>query len=56
VGDSPVNDVDGAAAAGIRAVLLERGGGRLDGSARDAGASTQPVARIASLAELPRVL
>jgi putative hydrolase of the HAD superfamily len=56
VGDSPVNDVDGAAAAGIRAVLLERDGVRLDGDARDAAASARPVARIGSLAELPRVL
>jgi putative hydrolase of the HAD superfamily len=56
VGDSPVNDVDGAAAAGIRAVLLERDGDRPDRLARDAGGRAQPVARIASLGELPRVL
>jgi putative hydrolase of the HAD superfamily len=56
VGDSPVDDVDGAAAAGIRAVLLERHGGRLDAGARDAAGTVQPVARIASLADLPRVL
>jgi putative hydrolase of the HAD superfamily len=56
VGDSPVNDVDGAAAAGIRAVLLERDGERLDGGAHEAGAHGRPVARIASLAELSRVL
>jgi putative hydrolase of the HAD superfamily len=56
VGDSPVNDVDGAAAAGIRAVLIERGGGRLDEDPRDAAGSARPVARIATLAELPRVL
>jgi putative hydrolase of the HAD superfamily len=41
VGDSPENDVAGAAAAGIRALLLDRGGERGD---------------IASLAELPAVL
>jgi putative hydrolase of the HAD superfamily len=41
VGDSPENDVAGATAAGIRALLLDRDGGRGD---------------IASLAELPAVL
>jgi putative hydrolase of the HAD superfamily len=56
VGDSPVNDVDGAAAAGIRAVLLERDGDRPDRVAKDARGRTRPAARIASLAELPRVL
>jgi putative hydrolase of the HAD superfamily len=56
VGDSPANDVDGAAAAGIRAVLLDRGGDRLDRRPRDARARPRPVARIASLAELPNVL
>jgi putative hydrolase of the HAD superfamily len=45
VGDSPVNDVDGARSAGIRAVLLSR-----DGSA----APPTGVEAIASLAELPR--
>jgi HAD superfamily hydrolase (TIGR01509 family) len=41
VGDSRENDVAGAAAAGIRALLVDRDGGRGD---------------IASLAELPAVL
>lgn len=45
VGDSPRNDVAGAAAAGIRAVLIDRGGGD-----HRAGAV------IASLADLPRVI
>ena len=45
VGDSPVNDVDAARSAGIRAVLLSR-----DGSA----APPTGVEAIASLAELPR--
>src|SRR3954468_14051848 len=45
VGDSPANDIDGAAAAGIRAVLIER-----------VLAAPPSRARIASLAELPSVL
>lgn len=48
VGDSPDKDVAGAVAAGIRAVLLDRGGG----GARDPRAE----ATIASLAELPAVI
>ena len=44
VGDSPENDVAGASAAGIRAILLRRGGGRSDGEV------------IAGLDELPRVI
>jgi putative hydrolase of the HAD superfamily len=56
VGDSPANDVDGAAAAGIRAVLLERGGERLDRRRGDDLPRARPLARIASLAELPNVL
>ena len=47
VGDSPENDVAGARAAGIRAVLLDRGGG-------SPGAGGEG-ATIASLAELPSV-
>jgi 2-haloalkanoic acid dehalogenase type II len=48
VGDSPENDVEGAAAAGIRPVLLARDG---------AGAPTGGAATvIASLADLPRVI
>ncbi len=46
VGDSPEQDVAGAQAAGVRAVLIDR-----DGSAADGGGP-----RIASLAELPRVI
>jgi putative hydrolase of the HAD superfamily len=56
VGDSPTGDVDGAAAAGIRAVLLERAGDRPDRVAPDARGHAQPAVRIASLEELPRVL
>jgi putative hydrolase of the HAD superfamily len=56
VGDSPVNDVAGAAAAGIRPVLLERGGERPDRLPADSGAMAGPVARIRSLAELASVL
>jgi putative hydrolase of the HAD superfamily len=56
VGDSPRNDVAGAHAAGIRAVLLERGGERIDAVAGDEGGEAAPDARIGSLAELPRVL
>lgn len=48
VGDSPSADVAGAEAAGIRAVLIDREGG----AGPPAGAGT----RIASLAELPRVI
>jgi putative hydrolase of the HAD superfamily len=57
VGDSPLNDVAGAAAAGIRAVLLERGGERPDRDPVDGAAmGARPAARIASLAELPGVI
>jgi putative hydrolase of the HAD superfamily len=56
VGDSPANDVAGAAAAGIRAVLLERGGERPDRSAADAHLRAAPAARISTLRELPRVI
>jgi FMN phosphatase YigB (HAD superfamily) len=41
VGDSPSNDVAGARAAGLRAVLIDRDGGQGD---------------IASLADLPLIL
>jgi putative hydrolase of the HAD superfamily len=47
VGDSAANDVAGAAAVGIRPVLLQRDGGPADGAA---------VTTIASLAELPGLL
>jgi putative hydrolase of the HAD superfamily len=47
VGDSPSKDVAGAAAAGIRPVLIARDG---------APAAAPPVATIASLAELPGLL
>jgi FMN phosphatase YigB (HAD superfamily) len=56
VGDSPSNDVAGAAAAGIRAVLLRRDGDRLDRVPDDAAAGAAPVAEIESLAELARVI
>ncbi len=48
VGDSPVNDVQGAGAAGLRTVWLDRD------RARDAAARAD--VRISSLAELPDVL
>jgi putative hydrolase of the HAD superfamily len=54
VGDSPTNDVGGAAAAGIRAVLLERGEARPDEVPADRAVA--PVAKIATLAELPGLL
>lgn len=56
VGDSPSNDVGGAVAAGMRAVLLERDGDRPDRVPADAAGGPEPAARIASLAELPSVL
>jgi putative hydrolase of the HAD superfamily len=56
VGDSLSNDVAGAAAAGIRAVLLRRGEERPDAVAADASSDAAPVTAIASLAELARVL
>ena len=56
VGDSPSNDVAGAAAAGIRAVLLRRGGERLDAVPRDADARAVAAAEIATLADLARVI
>ena len=56
VGDSLSNDVAGAAAAGIRAVLLKRGGERLDAVLADADDGPAPDAEIRSLVELPRVL
>jgi putative hydrolase of the HAD superfamily len=56
VGDSVSNDVAGAAAAGIRAVLLRRGVERPDAVAADAAAAVAPAAEIRSLAELARVL
>jgi FMN phosphatase YigB (HAD superfamily) len=49
VGDSVANDVEGASAAGVRAVLLDRSGAWRAGVP---GAA----ARIESLAELARVL
>jgi putative hydrolase of the HAD superfamily len=56
VGDSPSGDVAGAARAGIRAVLLRRGGARIDHVPADALAGAAPVAEIETLAELARVL
>jgi putative hydrolase of the HAD superfamily len=54
VGDSPSKDVAGALAAGVRPVLLRRGGVRPDEVAADADVAS--VATIASLAELPGLL
>ena len=57
VGDSPANDVDGAAAAGIRTVLLRRAGERLDRVPADSAATrAAPVAEIERLDQLARVL
>ena len=56
VGDSPANDVAGAAAAGLRAILLRRGANRLDRTAADASTSAEPLAVIAGLHDLPRVI
>jgi putative hydrolase of the HAD superfamily len=56
VGDSPANDVAGAAAAGIRAVLLRRAGERPDALPADAADGPVPLAEIETLADLPRVL
>jgi putative hydrolase of the HAD superfamily len=56
VGDSPANDVAGAAAAGIRAVLLRRDRGRPDEVAEDAVNTAPAAAAITTLADLPRVL
>ena len=47
VGDSPENDIAGAAAVGMRAILLERHGPQ---------GGPEPLARITSLAQLPSVL
>jgi putative hydrolase of the HAD superfamily len=56
VGDSPANDIGGAAAAGIRGVLLERHGERPDRVPGDSARGPEPVARIASLGQLPSVV
>ena len=56
VGDSPANDIGGAAAAGIRGVLLERHGERPDRVPADSARGPDPVARIASLGQLPSVV
>jgi putative hydrolase of the HAD superfamily len=48
VGDSPDSDIEGAAAAGIRPVLIERD--------HDGGSPGSETTRIASLTELPSVL
>jgi putative hydrolase of the HAD superfamily len=54
VGDSPTNDVAGAMAAGIRAVLVRRGEPRIDELPADRAIA--PVATIASLTELPGLI
>jgi putative hydrolase of the HAD superfamily len=54
VGDSPSKDVAGAAAAGIRPVLLDRGGTRMDEVQGDG--TSGPAATIATLAELPGLI
>jgi 2-haloalkanoic acid dehalogenase type II len=56
LGDSPTNDVAGAAGAGLPAVLLRRGAERPDRVPADAAPGLAPAAVIASLADLPRVL
>ena len=56
VGDSPSKDVAGAAAAGMAAILVRRGGARPDEVPADAAGAARPVAEIASLAELPSVI
>jgi putative hydrolase of the HAD superfamily len=57
VGDSPSKDVAGAAAVGIRALLLRRGEARADAVSADAGSGgSGSAATIASLAELPGLL
>jgi FMN phosphatase YigB (HAD superfamily) len=53
VGDSPANDVGGATAAGIRAVLLRRHGPRPDRVPADSAPGPEPAATIATLDELP---
>jgi len=53
VGDSPAGDVGGAAAAGIRAILLERGAERPDAVPADSTPGPAPWTRITSLDELP---
>ena len=56
VGDSPANDVAGAAAAGLRAVLLRRPGPRPDRVAADRAPGPDPAAVISGLGELARVI
>ena len=56
VGDSPSNDVAGAAAAGLRAVLLRRPGPRHDRVPADRAGGPDPAAVIAGLRELARVI
>jgi putative hydrolase of the HAD superfamily len=56
VGDSPSKDVAGAARAGIRPVLLDRGGARPDEVTDDAAGGAGAVARIESLDELPGLI
>ena len=56
VGDSPANDVAGASAAGIRALLLRRGSERPDEVASDVAPGARAAAEITTLAELPAVL
>jgi putative hydrolase of the HAD superfamily len=52
VGDSPSADVEGARAAGLRPVLLDRHGRFPDGATPDAA----PVPRITTLSDLPALL
>jgi 2-haloalkanoic acid dehalogenase type II len=56
VGDSPSGDVGGATAIGMRAVLLRRGGPRLDRVPADVAPGPEPSATIASLGELPSLV
>jgi putative hydrolase of the HAD superfamily len=56
VGDSPANDVGGATAAGIRAVLLRRSCPRPDRVPADSAEGPEPAATILTLQELPSLL
>lgn len=56
VGDSPANDVAGATAAGIAAVLVRRAGPRIDAVGDGGAAGATPIAVIERLTELPALL
>jgi putative hydrolase of the HAD superfamily len=57
VGDNPLEDVEGALAAGLRALLLRRGAGAAAASGRPAGRGRgQSAAGLADLAPLPAMV